>query len=98
EQALKAAPVEIAKLMSHFDVVTDIAGVDTLLPDVMARATELEVLLHHRGGKRIVRVVGRSSGAAVQLERVSRDAGKEAYLAFSLAEAEKLLDGGLELG
>jgi hypothetical protein len=40
-----------------------------------------------------VRVVGRSSQAALQFQRISRAVGYDSRLAFSFAEAERLLDG-----
>ncbi len=40
-----------------------------------------------------VRVVGRSSQAALQFQRISRTVGYDSRLAYSFAEAERLLDG-----
>ncbi len=86
----------LKQLKTGFDVVNDISAFE---PASQKAADELlrvhESLIDH-GVNRIIRVVGKELKATVgkiQFERASRDAGIVAASAYSLEEAEQLLDG-----
>jgi hypothetical protein len=75
-----------------FDLISDVSAADPLDPEAEAGVQRLAKLLVPAGLRTPVRVVGRSAGTALQFERISRAAGYEARLAFSISEAEQLLD------
>ena len=89
-----AAVAALERLRPGFDVVSDLSGAVRAPPQAMAQLKRIIEAARARGIRRVVRVVGRSVDAALQFERVSRELGHEAYLAFSLEEASRLLDGG----
>ena len=77
-----------------FDLISDVSAAEPLDAEAEAGVGQLARLLVPAGLRTAVRVVGRSARTALQFERISRAAGYEARLAFSLSEAERLLDGG----
>lgn len=81
----------IKRLRSPFDVLSDVRALDSLDDIPMAEARRLGRLLGDAKVRRVVRVVGKSSAAAIQMERVARELGHSAHLAFSREEAEALL-------
>lgn len=89
-----AAVKAIERLRPGFDVMSDLTGLSPVTPEGLAQLRRIIEAARARGIRRVVRVVGRSVDAALQFERVSRELGHEAYLAFSLEEASRLLDGG----
>jgi cytosine/adenosine deaminase-related metal-dependent hydrolase len=89
-----AAVKAIERLRPGFDVMSDLTGLAPVTPEGLAQLRRIIEVAQARGVRRVVRVVGRSVDAALQFERISRELGHEAYLAFSLEEAERLLDGG----
>ena len=87
---------ESRRLAGGFDTVTIIDGLEPLGEEELK---EIDRLLKEQlslGERRVVRVVGKSTAAAVQFERIGKKIGRSAHLAFSVAEAERLLDGRLE--
>jgi cytosine/adenosine deaminase-related metal-dependent hydrolase len=89
-----AAVKAIERLRPGFDVMSDLTGLSPVTPEGLAQLRRIIEAARARGIRRVVRVVGRSVDAALQFERISRELGHEAYLAFSLEEASRLLDGG----
>lgn len=89
-----AAVSAMERLRPGFDMVSDMSGLRHVPPQAMAQLRRIVEAARARGFRRVVRVVGRSVEAAVVFERTSRAIGHEAHLAFSLEEAERLLDGG----
>lgn len=89
-----AAVKAIERLRPGFDTLSDLTGLAPVTPEGLAQLRRIIEVARARGVRRVVRVVGRSVDAALQFERISRELGHEAYLAFSLEEAERLLDGG----
>jgi hypothetical protein len=89
-----AAVKAIERLRPGFDVMSDLTGLSPVTPEGVVQFKRIIEAARARGIRRVVRVVGRSVDAALQFERVSRELGHEAYLAFSLEEASRLLDGG----
>lgn len=81
----------IKRLRSPFDVLSDVRNLESLDDLPLADAKRLGELLSHAKIRRVVRVVGKSSTAAIQMERVARSLGHSAHLAFSREEAEALL-------
>lgn len=87
---------ESRRMTRGFDTVTIIDGLEPLGEaelEYIVRLLREQLAL---GERRVVRVVGKSTAAAVQFERVGKKLGRSAHLAFSVAEAERLLDGRLE--
>lgn len=88
-----AIRAEMGKLEQPYDCITDVTELSPMSEDAAHLFRELirsfvkEVQIRH-----YVRVVGRAAMATAQLERASREAGYEAHLAFSLDEAERMLD------
>lgn len=81
----------IKRLRSPFDVLSDVRNLDSLEGIPLAEARRLGRLLGSAKIRRVVRVVGKSSAAAIQMERIARELGHSAHLAFSREEAEALL-------
>ena len=76
-----------------FDMVCDVSAAEPLSPDAADVVRRLAQLLVPAGLRTHVRVVGRSGHTALQFQRIGRSAGYDSRLAFSLPEAEGLLDG-----
>ncbi|NVJ27973.1 MULTISPECIES: hypothetical protein [Myxococcus] len=89
-----AAVRAIDRLRPRFDLLSDLKGVTSLDPEGTAQLRRIMEAAKARGFRRVVRVVGRSLDAALLFERTSRELGYDAHLAFSLEEAERLLDNG----
>ncbi len=93
QQAVEQVITESARLRPGFDTITDINGLDPLSPEVLEQIDRINRHLAKMAPGKVVRVVGRSVHAAVQFEKLSKKIGHSAQLAFSLEEAERLLDG-----
>jgi hypothetical protein len=88
EQDLRAA---LSRLRSPVDVLSDIRELETLEALLGDDFRRLGMILHDFGVRKVVRVVGKSAQAAVQMERISRQLnGHTAHLAFSMDEAEQV--------
>ena len=88
EQELRAA---LGRLRSPVDVLSDIRELETMEGLVGDDFRRLGGVLHGFGVRKVVRVVGKSAQAAVQMERMSRQLkGHTAHLAFSFEEAEQV--------
>lgn len=96
DAALTILKEEVAKLRPRFDTVSNISGLDALDDGAMERIDQINRFLVKMRRGRLIRVVGRSAQAALQFERMSRPHGYSAELAFSLAEADRILDGELD--
>ena len=97
EEELEHAERELRQALPHmapaFDVISDVSAAQTLSPVAMERIRKMAELIVPAGLRTHVRVVGRSSQAALQFQRISRAVGYDSRLAYSLSEAEGLLDG-----
>ncbi len=81
----------LARLRPPVDVLSDIRELETMEAVLSADFTRVGQLLYGFGIRKIVRVVGKSAQAALQLERLSRQLkGNTAHLAFSMDEAEQV--------
>lgn len=89
-----AAIAAMERLRPGFDMLSDLSGVTRIPSQAAEPLRRIIEAARTRRFRRGVRVVGRSVDAALLFERISRGIGHEAYLAFSLEEAEQLLDGG----
>ncbi len=81
----------VARLRVPIDVLSDVReleSLDDLSPD---DARRVGALLSKAKVRRVVRVVGKSSTAALQMERLARGLGHSAQLAFSREEAMTVL-------
>jgi len=90
EQRLRAL---LPELGPAFDLISDVSAAEPLDAEAEVGVERLARLLVPAGLRTTVRVVGHSGRTALQFARISRAAGYEARLAFSLSEAERLLDG-----
>lgn len=81
----------LTRLRTPVDVLSDIRelqSMDPLLADDFRRLGEI---LRSFGVRKVVRVVGKSTQAAVHMQRLSRQLKDHtAHLAFSMAEAEQV--------
>ena len=88
EAELRAA---LSRLRPPVDVLSDIRELETMEALVGEDFRRIGGILQSFGVRKVVRVVGRSAHAAVQMERLSRHLkGHTAHLAFSLDEAEQV--------
>ena len=92
EEAEDTLRTLLPRMGPAFDLISDVSAADPLDPEAEAGVGRLAKLLVPAGLRTPVRVVGRSARTALQFERISRAAGYEARLAFSVSEAERLLD------
>jgi len=90
EQELRTA---LPAMPRSFDMVCDISAAEPLSAEAVAGVRRMAEMLIPAGMRAHVRVVGRSGQTALQFQRISRALGYESWLAFSLEEAEDLLDG-----
>lgn len=95
QAATDAVVADLPRLRPGFDVVSDITGLEPLEEYALVHIRRIHQAIVQKGCRRVVRVVGKSAQAAVQLERISREAKLEVYLAYSRAEADRMLDGDL---
>ncbi len=98
ERACAAVLQAAHELGSGFDIVTDISGFKATTETGAEEIARLQRRLGELGVRRVVRVVGDSVLANMQLSRTARQAGYGPGVrpdaVRSLAEAEELLDGG----
>jgi hypothetical protein len=82
----------LARLRPPVDVLSDIRELETLEAMNSEGIARVVLRIYGFGVRKIVRVVGKSAAAAVQMERFSRQLkGPTAHLAFSMEEAEQVL-------
>jgi hypothetical protein len=91
EQQLRA---ELPRISPVFDMISDVSAAETLSPAAIERIRRMGELIVASGLRTHVRVVGRSGQAAVQFQRIARTVGYDSRLAYSVEEAEDLLDSG----
>ncbi|WP_224365308.1 hypothetical protein [Hyalangium versicolor] len=84
---------EMDRLRPGFDVVSDLTQAEPLGPEGSAQLKRVLEAQRERKYGRAVRIVGRSTQTALQFARDSKEMQHEPHLAFSLEEAERLLDG-----
>jgi len=89
EQELRG---ELPRISPTFDMISDVSAAETLTPAAIERIRRMGELIVASGLRTHVRVVGRSGQAAVQFQRIARAVGYDSRLAFSVGEAEELLD------
>jgi len=89
ERQLRGA---LPRLSPAFDMISDVSAAEPLEPEAVAAVTRMAQLVVVAGLRTHVRVVGRSSQAALQFQRISWSVGYDSRLAFSFDEAEGLLD------
>jgi hypothetical protein len=93
ERAEQQLGQALARLGPAFDMISDVSAAEKLSPGAVERIRRMGELIVSAGLRTHVRVVGRSGQAALQFQRISRSVGYDSRLAFSLVEAEGLLDG-----
>jgi hypothetical protein len=96
EEELARAEQELREVLPGiapaFDMISDVSAAETLSPPAIERIRRMGELIVAAGLRTHVRVVGRSSRAAVQFQRIARTVGYDSRLAYSVEEAEELLD------
>ena len=97
EEELERAEQELRETLPRmapaFDMISDVTAAETLGPVAVERITRLGQLIVEAGLRTHIRMVGRSGQAALQFQRIGRTVGYDSRLAYSLAEAQELLDG-----
>jgi hypothetical protein len=97
EEELDRAEPELREALTRmgprFDMISDVSAAETLSPETVERIRQMGKLIVDAGLRTHVRVVGRSGQAALQFQRISRTVGYDSRLAYSMTEAESLLDG-----
>jgi hypothetical protein len=97
EEELEGAEQELREALSRmppvFDMISDVSTAEELSPAAVERIRRMGQLIVEAGLRTHVRVVGRRGQAALQFQRISRAVGYDPRLAYSLAEAQELLDG-----
>lgn len=96
EELVRAEPElreALTRMGSAFDMISDVSTADTLSPEAVERIRHMGKVIVDAGLRTHVRVVGRSGRAALQFQRISRAVGYDSRLAYSMTEAEALLDG-----
>lgn len=91
-QAEQELREELPRVSPAFDMISDVSEAEMLSPAAIERIRRMGELIVASGLRTHVRVVGRSGQAAVQFQRIGRAAGYDSRLAFSVREAEELLD------
>lgn len=86
---------EMDRMRPGFDVVSDLRTAELLGPEGVNQLKRILEASRERKCRRTVRIVGKAAQTALQFSRTSKEMQHEAYLAFSLEEAERLLDGEL---
>lgn len=89
--AVAQAQEAVKRLRSPFDVISDVRNLESLESIPVADAKRVGQVLAEAKVRRVVRVVGKSGAAAIQMERIARELGHSAHLAFTREEAEALL-------
>ena len=84
---------ELPRISPVFDMIYDVSAAEKLSPVAIERIRRMGELIVASGLRTHVRVVGRSGQAAVQFQRIARTVGYDSRLAYSVKEAEELLDG-----
>jgi len=79
----------LSRVRAPVDVLSDVRALDSFDDDLEGTWRAVAVRLGNFGARKVVRVVGKSVQAAVQMERLGRRLKNHAaHLAFSLEEAE----------
>jgi hypothetical protein len=84
---------QMDRLRPGFDVVTDLTDAEPLGPEGVVQLKRVMEAHIARKSRRTVRIVGRSTKAALQFARTGKEFRHEPYLCFSREEAERWLDG-----
>jgi hypothetical protein len=82
----------LPRLAPAFDMISDVSAAEKLTPAAVERIRRLALLILAAGLRRHVRVVGHSGQATLQFQRISRAVGDDAQLAYSVQEAQELLE------
>lgn len=82
----------LTRLHKPFDVLSDVRGLEGIAEEAMPGARDLGAAIRVAGARKVVRVVGKSKDGALHMERVARQLGHAAHLAFSLEEAEAVFN------
>ncbi len=84
--------VEAKKLTKGFDVINDISSFKPASQTALSEMKRAQLYVKENGARRVIRVMDQASISSMQLARTSKEAGYDADVAATLAEAEKLLE------
>jgi hypothetical protein len=82
----------LTRLQAPFDVLSDVRHLEGIADEAIAPARSLGSAIRAAGARKVVRVVGKSAHGALHMERLARQVGHAAHLAFSLDEAEAVFN------
>lgn len=91
EKALTQAREAVARLQAPFDVLSDVRELEALDEFAAKNLAGVMNQIVTDGVRRRVTIVGKSVDGALHMERVARQLGHHAHLAFSVEEAEQVL-------
>jgi hypothetical protein len=81
----------LPQLRPDFDCISDISNMRPSSRHVSERIEKLQEFLHHAGMRRVVRIVGKGSGAHIASEQMDRTAAEAGYTTVHVDnEAEAL--------
>lgn len=84
--------IERAKtLKKDFDVINDITTFKPASQTSLGEMKRAQVFIKENGARRVIRVMDQASISSMQLARTGKEAGYDADVAASIAEAEKML-------
>ena len=83
----------VLRLRPPIDILSDVTQLDSLELILPGTSERFGAIVDEVGVRRVVRVVGRSTEGALQMQRAMRSFAHSAHLAFSRDEAEAVLSG-----
>lgn len=90
--AADAVIAEVEKLNPGFDAITDISTFQPVSVQATAEVARAQQIVKACGVRRVVRIQRLPTLGSLQLQRKSREAGYGGTIAYSLEEAERILD------
>lgn len=92
KQASDKCIAEATRLKPGFGVVNDISEFKPATPQGAEEIKRSQVFVKQHGVGRVIRVVGQASLTQSQFDRQSKDAGYQAEVAATVADADRMLD------
>jgi hypothetical protein len=92
KQAADKCIAEATKLKAGFGVVNDISEFKPASPKGADEIKRAQLFVKQHGVGRVIRVVGQASLTQSQFDRQGKDAGLQAEVAATVADADRMLD------
>ena len=91
KQAADKCIAEASKLKAGFGVINDISEFKPSTPKGAEEIKRAQLFVKQNGVGRVIRVVGQASLTQSQFDRQAKDAGYQAEVAATVADAERML-------